>query len=239
MATEDEGGGMEDVELSLETGPEDEGGGLLGSISGALSSAKDKYVDFHSVDEESESWGDQQVAGGLSRRGFLAGTAEVAAGGYVISEATDNDGFAVDLSAGNGNGDQLPGAGDQNNDQVGNQTSEGSDIYEGNELGVRGDVSDELYLQEDGTVIAVDHGHREWRAFDAENFPENSGYESLHDELEGNRESTDIAPPSVSNGIEVSQQELFNHDTSAYNDMSDEAEWDLIFDSNPNYDGGA
>lgn len=234
MATEDEGGGMEDVESSLETGPEDEGGGLLGSISGALSSAKDKYVDFHSVDEESDSWGDQQVAGGLSRRGFLAGTAQVAAGGYAISEATDNDGLAVDLSAGNSNvnGDQLPGAGNQTSEQ-------GSDTYEGNELGVQGDVSDELYLQEDGTVIAVDHGHREWRAFDAENFPENEAYESLHDELEGSRESTDIAPPSVGSGIEVSQQELFNHDTSAYNDMSDEAEWDLIFDSNPNYDGGA
>jgi len=236
MATGEEGGGMEDVDSSLE--PEESSGGFMSSIASGLSSAKDKYVDFHTVDEDAERWGDQSAAGNLSRRGFLAGTAEVAAVGYGITEATDGDGSAIDLSRGEepaiGGG---PATGPAGENETANGAEDSTDTYGDNELGVQGDVSDELYLQEDGTVIAVDHGHKEWRRFDADNFSENQDYAELHSELSESRGSTDLNPPGLGSGVEVSQEELFDHDTTAYDDMADEAEWDLIFDSNPNYGG--
>ncbi len=233
MATEDEGG-MEDVESSLE--PEGEGGGLRET----LGNLKDRYVDFHTVDEESENWSDEPALGSISRRGFLAGTAEVAAVGYGISEATDGDGWNVDWSRGNSQG-AGGGVGPIGGGGNGNETDApgGQQAMDGNnQLGTAGDVSDELYLQEDGTVVAIDYGHKEWRKFSPDNFPENSAYAGLHSELEGERSASDLAPPQLGSGIEVSQEELFDYDTAAYDDMADEAEWDLIFDSNPNYEGG-
>lgn len=233
MATEEGDGGMEDVESSLES-ERDEGGFM-----DTLHDLKEKYVDFHTVDEESEDWGDQQAVGDVSRRGFLSLAGQTAVAGYGVAEATDGDGWAVDWSSGN----NAAGAGPSpvaggNGNQTDGQGTPGPSTYGDNQLGVQGDVSDELYLQEDGTVVAIDHGHKEWRAFPSENFPENEDFQSLYNELEGQREETDLAPPSLDSGIEVSQQEIFNHDTAAYDDMADEAEWDLIFDSNPNYSGG-
>ena len=151
MATEDEGG-MEDVESSLE--PEGEGGGLRET----LGNLKDRYVDFHTVDEESENWSDEPALGSISRRGFLAGTAEVAAVGYGISEATDGDGWNVDWSIGNSQG-AGGGVGPIGGGGNGNETDApgGQQAMDGNnQLGTAGDVSDELYLQEDGTVVAID-----------------------------------------------------------------------------------
>jgi hypothetical protein len=230
MATEEGSGGMEDVEESLEPQRQQEGGNIWDK----LSDIKESYVGFHRVDEESEKWGDQQVAGNLSRRGFVAGAAQVAAGAYAFTEATDNDGWNVDWSDGQATpaGAPATGTGGQGQ-QAGGAAADGD-----NELGVVGDVSDELYLQEDGTVIAIDFGHKEWRSFSPEEFPENSAYAGLHSELEDERDPSELPPPNLGTAIEVSQDELFNYDTTAYNDMSDEAEWDLIFDSNPNYSGG-
>jgi hypothetical protein len=236
MATEEgEGGGMEDVERSLETPEEREG--FFGSVSDTLGDLKERYVDFHRAEEESDRWGDQQVAGGLSRRGFISLAGQTAVAGYGISEATDNDGWAVDWSGGQA---EAVGPGGGPGAAPGNETENDGEptMYEGNELGVQGDVSDELYLQEDGTVVAIDYGHKEWRAFNSEDFQHNQEFQDLYDELEDSRGATDLAPPGLSTGVEVSQQELFNHDTEAYDDMADEAEWDLIFDSNPNYAGG-
>jgi hypothetical protein len=230
MATE-EGGGMEDVGSALEEDTTDSKG-LFGRL-------KDKYVDFHTVEEDPDSWGEKQAFNEVSRRGFLSLAGQTAAAGYGIAEATDGDGFAVDWSSGQaqptgpGSGGGAGAPGNETEDGNGQQTP----TTGGNQLGVQGDVSDELYLQDDGTVIAIDHGHKEWRAFRPEEFDENSDYASLYAELEDSRDETSLSPPSLESGIEVSKQELFQYDTEAYDDMADEAEWDLIFDSNPNYDG--
>ena len=232
MATEEGSGGMEDVEESLE--PEQErSGGLMDS----LYNAKERVVDWGTVDEERPNEG---VAGtNVSRRGFLALAGSTAAAGYGVAEATDGDGWNIDWSSGaaegvgEGNGQTQPGAGNET-EYGGGDTSPSGD----NQLGVQGDVSDELYLQEDGTVVAIDHGHKEWRKFSPDNFPENEDLSGLYDEVSQDRDPTDMAPPSLGEGIEVSQDEIFSHDTAAYDDMADEAEWDLIFDSNPNYSGG-
>ncbi len=230
MATEDEGGGMEDVERTLEEDRERES--FFGSISESLGNLKDRYVGFHTVDEESERWGDQQAVNNISRRGFLSLAGQTAVAGYAVAEATDNDGWEVDWSS----GQEEPGIGPIGAPGNGNAEEPGA-VNGENHLGVQGDVSDELYLQEDGTVITIDYGHKEWRAFPPEEFSENSDYADLHSELEGEREATELAPPGLTSGIEVSKQELFDYDTTAYEDMADESEWDLIFDSNPAYDG--
>jgi len=231
MATEEGSGGMEDVEESLEPDREKEGG-----IMDSLSNAKDRVVGWGTVDEPKE---DQGVAGtNLNRRGFLTAAGSTLAAGYGVAEATDGDGWNVDWSSGAeegvgvGDGQTQPGAGNET-DYGGNAPTSGD-----NQLGVQGDVSDELYLQEDGTVIAIDHGHKEWRSFSPENFPENEDLTGLYDEVSDEREPTDLAPPSLDEGVEVSKSEIFSYDTAAYDDMADESEWDLIFDSNPNYSGG-
>lgn len=226
MSTEDSSG-MDDVEQSLEPAHEqEEKSGLMER----LSDFKESYVDFHTVEEESEEWGDQPAAGNVSRRGFLSLAGQVAVAGYGVAEATDNDGWAVDFESGGATGEGpltgQPGANGQNG-----QTPDG--------IGTVGDVSDELYVQEDGDVIAIDHGHKEWRAFRTEEFPKNEDYQDMHADLSETRDPSMLPPPGVDQGIEVTKQELLNHSSSAYDDMADESEWDLIFDSNPNYNGGA
>lgn len=231
MATEEGSGGMEDVEESLEPERDREGG-----IMDSLSNVKDRVTNWGTVDEPKH---DQGVAGtNLNRRGFLAAAGSTLAAGYGVAEATDGDGWNVDWSEGQAQGTGTDpggaaGAGNES-DYGGGSTPSAGD----NQLGVQGDVSDELYLQEDGTVIAIDHGHKEWRSFSPDNFPENEDLSGLYDEVSQEREPTDMAPPSLDEGIEVSKNELFSYDTAAYDDMADEAEWDLIFDSNPNYSGG-
>ncbi|WP_414836740.1 hypothetical protein [Candidatus Nanohalococcus occultus] len=223
MSTEDRSG-MDDVERSLEAVSEEE----RLSIRERLSNIKDSYVNFHKVtDEDKETdfeeadFLNKPAAGDLSRRGFLSLVGQTAVVGYAAAEALDGDGYAIDWAAGEAAVTD-PTAG------------ETADTPEG--IGVVGDVSDELYLQEDGTVYALDHGDREWRSFEVDEFPMNADYAELHTDLSGSRETMEPAP-GVS-GIEVTQQELFGHSSSAYDDMADEAEWDLIFDSNPTYSGG-
>lgn len=235
MATEEGSGGMQDVEQSLQEGRTEERG-FFGRVSDRLGDFKESYVDFHTVDEEQPeeelSFGDKPALGNVSRRGFVAGAAQAAVAGYGITEATDSDGWAIDWASGEASaGPGTPVAG---NETDGGETPSGTG---GNVLGKQGDVSDELYLQEDGTVIAVDFGHREWRSFSPDEFTENEDLSGLYDEVSEEREPTDLAPPGLDQGIEVSQEELFDYDTRAYNDMSDESEWDLIFDANPKYGG--
>lgn len=96
-----------DVEEDLEPGEEE---GFTTRVREKLGEAKEKYVDWHTIDEPKQ---DQGVAAtNLNRRGVLSGIAQLGAAGFIAAEATDGDGLAVDWSSGEGgNGFQGPAGG--------------------------------------------------------------------------------------------------------------------------------
>lgn len=164
-----------------------------------------------------------------TRRAVLQGAGVLALGGgavWTALEATDGDGWDVDFNRdGIAGGGIVPPPAEEGTPTPG--AAPGADCR-----------SDELYIQEDGTVIALDHGDTEWYRFSPENFTENDGYAGLFDELSQRRPPQELAPEEVGPGIQVTHNELFSYDREAYNDMSDEAEWDRIFDQNPSYCSG-
>lgn len=89
-----------DIDQELEPGSEREGLGTR--VRQRLGNAKERYIDWHTVEEEKV---DQGVAGSnISRRGFLAGAAQVGVGAFALAEATDGDGYAVNWSSGAADG---------------------------------------------------------------------------------------------------------------------------------------
>lgn len=97
-----------DIDEDLEPDSEEEGLGTR--VRQKLGNAKDKYFDFHTVEQPKQ---DQGVAGtNISRRGFAAGAAQVAVGAYAVTEATDGDGWDVDWNSnGAGTGGAPAGGG--------------------------------------------------------------------------------------------------------------------------------
>lgn len=94
-----------DEELEPDTGEKQ---GFLSRTRQKLGNAKDRYVGWHTVDEPKH---DQGVAGtNISRRGFVAGAAQLGVAGYAVSEATDGDGWDIDWNN-NGAGEAPSGGG--------------------------------------------------------------------------------------------------------------------------------
>lgn len=96
--TEEEFTDIDEDELEEIESREDEG--FLASASQTLSNVKEKYVDFHTADPQSDDWGDQPALGSVSRRGVISGAAQLGVAGFLVAEATDDDGYAVDWSPG-------------------------------------------------------------------------------------------------------------------------------------------
>lgn len=94
--TPDESEEYVDVDQELE--PDSEKEGLGTRVRQKLGNTKDKYFGWHTVDQPKQ---DQGVAGtNISRRGFVAGLAQLGVAGYAVTEATDGDGQAIDWSSG-------------------------------------------------------------------------------------------------------------------------------------------
>lgn len=107
-----------DIDEELESGSERKGFGTR--IRETLGNAKDKYVGWHTVDTPKQ---DQGVAGTtISRRGFVAGAAQVGLAGYAVSEATDGDGWDVDFNS-TGAGGGSPAGGGVAPPSSGNETA--------------------------------------------------------------------------------------------------------------------
>lgn len=168
-------------------------------------------------------YGDEEVSG---RRRALETIGVAALGGvgiWGILEANDGDGLELDWNS----YENIPAGG-----VVPPVTEDGTPVPGAAEEC----VSDELYIQEDGTVVAVDRADEEFYQFHVEDFSQNQGYASLFDELSSQRPQQNLAPGPVDEpGIHVTHNELFAYDRQAYTDMADEAEWDRIFDQNPSY----
>jgi hypothetical protein len=85
-----------DIDEELEPGAEREG--LTTRVRQKLGNTKDKYFDWHTVEQPKQ---DQGVAGtNISRRGFVSGAAQLGVLGFAFTEATDGDGWNVDWSPG-------------------------------------------------------------------------------------------------------------------------------------------
>ena len=114
-------GSTEDEFVEVEDDLEPESQGVFSSIRSSLGSAKDSYVDWHTTnaEEEADSWGEKRAAGTINRRGFLSGAAQLGAGAFLALEATDNDGWGVNLSEG-----QQPAGGGATPPPAGNETDE-------------------------------------------------------------------------------------------------------------------
>lgn len=99
------------------------------------------------------------------------------------------------------------------------------------------EACDLLYLQknsdtqldhEDGTAIALDVADKEYRIFPAQEFPHNRDLVGLYDELEDVRGKESL-PGNLGYGVRTNREEIFEYSIDAYDDMSDEEEWDIIF----------
>ncbi len=75
----------------------EESDGLYARTKRRIGNVREKYF---TADPDSENWGDQPVFGNTSRRGVLTGIGGLAAGAFALSEATDRDGWAIDLEPG-------------------------------------------------------------------------------------------------------------------------------------------
>jgi hypothetical protein len=84
-------------------------------------------------------------------------------------------------------------------------------------------------------VIGLDLADREYRIFTAEEFPYNEELVGLYDELDDIRDKTDL-PADLGEGVRTTREEVFDYSVDAYDDMSDEEEWDIIFDENEKED---
>ncbi len=103
-----------------------------------------------------------------------------------------------------------------------------------------GPACDRLYIQRsedsnrdhgDGTVIGLDLADREYRIFTSEEFPENQELTGLYDEILDSRDKESL-PADLGRGVRATREEVFDYSVDAYDDMSDEEEWDTIFDDN-------
>ena len=89
--------------------------------------------------------------------------------------------------------------------------------------------SDRIYVQEDGSVVAINYVDREFRAFPSDRFEKNEGLAELYDELEDEREVEELQVSGLDGGgIEVTASEIFKYDREAYDKMAAEADWDSI-----------
>jgi|GEM_PF-420473 hypothetical protein len=136
MSTETGGPGDtpedEYVDIDEELEPDSEKQGFLSRTRQKLGNAKDKYVGWHTVDQPKQ---DKGVAGtNISRRGFVAGAAQVGVAGYAVAEATDGDGWDVDLNS-NGAGAPEGGGVSPPPGEEGNQTDTGDQAAGGIENG--------------------------------------------------------------------------------------------------------
>lgn len=96
----DQGDDFVDADEELEPGSERQG--FLSRTREKLSNAKSSYAEWHKVDEDKRNEGEGVAGTNFSRRGVLAGAAQLGVAGFIASEATDGDSWNIDWNSNGG-----------------------------------------------------------------------------------------------------------------------------------------